>query len=710
MAAVCALAGVWLGGWKWGFVAILCGWGAVGVFNVRNHSLATAEDGLLALGSAHAEARLTEDPKSRGHFWSGPAVLREGLHAGAKVFWEGRGEVPVAGSVVRARGNFEKLPERRNPGEFDKAAWLRSQGVAVIFRTIGEGEVETGPRARFGARIRQGFREAVTDGLPPDSREARVILAVVMGVRPTDSEELVTTFRHSGTLHVFSVSGLHVAMVGTIGWLLLRGLGVPRRMAVFALLPLIFGYAWITGNGPPAVRSAWMMGVFLGAFVFRRRPDLLNSLGAVLLVALLWDGRLLFQTGVQLSYGVVAAIALGTAWATKAFAWMKNPDLYLPEGLMNRRQILWLRFRQWLAGSLAVSSAACAGSMPLSAYHFGIVTPISVLASAVVVPVVWLMLACALFAAAFYPLVPAVSRTANRANGYVSMICVGAAETFASVPGGHFSTRGTRRPFLLVYDLDYGAGAACFSAGGEGAVLIDCGDAFAFRQRIIPSLRELGVRPDSVVITHPDGGHLGGGSTVMEALPLKQVLLPVELSRSPAFRSWTNDAGALPIRRLVPVAGQVIPFPGGARLEILHVPDPLAQNSAADDRVMLPRLHWGGWKILFTSDSGAKAEAELLASGKDLSADVIIAGRHRHDLTLGDRFLDAVEPRVIIASNSAFPVEERLSRRQADYWKSRGIDVVDQARTGGVTLHIANDGRLQIAGFVDGSSLMLNRR
>ena len=56
-----------------------------------------------------------------------------------------------------------------------------------------------------------------------------------------------------------------------------------------------------------------MAAVFLGAFVFRRRPDALNSLGAVLLATLLWDGRLLFQTGVQLSYGVVAAIIIGAS-------------------------------------------------------------------------------------------------------------------------------------------------------------------------------------------------------------------------------------------------------------------------------------------------------------------------------------------------------------------------------------------------------------
>ena len=92
----------------------------------------------------------------------------------------------------------------------------------------------------------------------------------MIGEQPPDADALISEFRNSGTLQVFSVSGLHVAMVGSIGWLILGWLGVPRRWAVVILLPLVFGYSWITGNSAPAVRSAWMAAVFLGAFVFRK--------------------------------------------------------------------------------------------------------------------------------------------------------------------------------------------------------------------------------------------------------------------------------------------------------------------------------------------------------------------------------------------------------------------------------------------------------
>lgn len=701
----------YLKGWRLGAAWLLCGWLATAIFAWRVNDLKDAERGLMASPGVSMRGRILKDAKSGGTNWRAPAVLLEGPHVGTKVWWEGRGELPVAGSIVNARGNFGPLPTARNPGEFDQAAWLRSQGLAVTFRAGRvEGTVATGYWPTLGYNLRQGFRNAVTDGLDEASQEAAVIRAVVIGESPTDAEELVEAFRNSGTLHAFSVSGLHVAMVGTIGWFVLMLTGVSRRWAVLALLPLIFGYSWITGNSPPAVRSAWMAVVFLGAFVARRRPDLLNSLGAVLLAAMLWDGRLLFLPGVQLSYGVVAVIAIGSGWMSAWFSWIAKPELYLPMGMMNRWQMASLWLRRKIAQSLGVSLAAGVGSTPLTAFHFGLFTPVSVLAGVVFVPAVFVLLGISLFAAVVHPVVPPVARFANQANAYMAKFCVFTAESFSSIPGGHFQLKQENEPFLLVYDLDYGAGAGCFSGNGDDAVLMDCGDAYGFIRRVAPSLKRLGVTPDAVVLSHPDGGHLGGGSQVWETFPIRQVLLPVERSRSPAFRIWVNEAPSHGVKTLQAAAVRELPMPDGARLEIIRAADPKASNIPADDRVAIFRLHWRGWKLLFVSDAGMNTELELLETGKDVSADVIIAGHHGGDLNLGDRFLDAVNPQAIVASHSDFPSSEKLKPSAVSYWRARGIKVMHQGETGGVTVRVDDQGKLRLEGFANDSLEVLKHR
>jgi ComEC/Rec2-related protein len=705
-AAVLGAVGTVFVGWRPGLAWLLCGWISIGSFVWRDQSRATAERELIAAPGGWMQADVLKDAQEKGPYWTAPARLSGGGKMGATVLWQGRGDPPVAGSVVTAHGNFGPLPEARNPGEFDRAAWLRKQGIAAVFHAEWDDTLETGRWAALGARIRHGFRDRVTAGLPQDSQEANVIRAVVIGEPPPDADALIAAFRNSGTLHVFSVSGLHVAMVGSIGWLLLSWAGVPRRQAVLFLLPLMFGYSWITGNSAPAVRSAWMAAVFLGAFVFRRRPDLLNALGAVLLGAMLWDGQLLFQAGVQLSYGVVAAIAVGSALTSRAFAAMAAPEPYLPNQLMTRWQAFCLKQRRNLAQSLGVSLAAALGSAPLTAFHFGLVTPISLLANLVLVPLVFLLLCIALAAVALSPIAP-LSRTVNRLNGLVANASVSSARLFAAVPGGHFRVGRPVPPMLLVYDLPHGAGAACFTGGSDGAVLIDCGDRQSFKRSVMPSLRQLGIEPDAVVLSHPDGGHLGGGAPVWEAFPIQQALVPVALAHSPAFQSWIHEGPNAGVRIRQAMPSDSLGFPDGAKLEILHAPEPRAVNGIADERVAVFKLHWRGWKFLLTSDAGMGTEKKLLDAGIDLSADVIISGRHRTDLTLCDAFLNAVHPQVIIASNASFPAEEKLAPTQVAYWTSRGIQVLDQGVTGGVSARVGADGELRIVGFLSASPVTL---
>jgi len=706
-AGVLGAAGAAIAGWRSGLAWALCGWLAAGGMAWRDGARQAAERELLGSAGGWARASLQQDGQGNGRHWSAPACLLAGGPMGARVVWHGQGEAPVAGAVVEGRGNFGRLEGPRNPGEFDRATWLRRQGVAAAFQVGWAEKVTTGRWAAWGAKIRHGFRDRVTAGLREHSQEADVIRAVVIGEVPPDADALISAFRNSGTLHVFSVSGLHVAMVGSIGWLLLSVAGVPRRWAVLALLPLMFGYSWITGNSAPAVRSAWMAAVFLGAFVFRRKPDLLNALGAVLLAAMLWDGQLLFQAGVQLSYGVVAAIAVGAAWSSRLFAWLAVPELYLPSPLRNRWQSGWLKFKNHLAQSLGVSVVAGVGSAPLTAFHFGLVTPVSVLANLVLVPLVFVLLVAGLAGVALSP-IPPLAHAVNRVNGWVADASVASAKAFAAIPGGHFHLGGESRPMLLVYDLPHGAGAACFAGGGTGAVLLDCGDSQSFKRCVMPSLRKLGIEPDSVVLSHPDGGHLGGGAAVWEAFPIYQALIPVAAARSPAFRDWLVDGPKAGIQIRQAAAGGWLAFPAGASLEILHAPS--ARSGLADDRVAVFRLHWHGWKILLTSDAAMATEQQLLDSGRDLTAEVIIAGHHRSYPALGDAFLDAVKPRVIIASNARFPVAERLDPATVAYWQSRGIKVLDQGQTGGVTVRVDAAGNLRIEGFLSAAPLVLQPR
>ena len=688
-------------GWRKGVMFFLTGLVAASVLHGRQSGWQNDRATLLAAGEAHVTAHIEEDARGHKGAWTARAELIQGPTPGARIIWLGRGELPVAGSRVSATGRISPTETARNPGEFDRAEWMKRMGVAAELdaRRAVDATVDTPGLSAFAARFRHGFQTAILHGLDADSQSAQVISAMVVGQRPADAEETLTAFRNSGTLHVFSVSGLHVAMVGGIGWFILGWCGVTRRHAVMILLPMMFGYAWITGNGPPAVRSAWMAALFLGAFIFRRKPDLLNSLGVVLLAGLLWDGRLLFQTGVQLSYGVVAAIALGIGPASRLFTWISEKQLYLPDSERSKMRKRWDDIRAQVAGSLSVSLAAAVGSTPLTMWHFGLVTPISLLANLVLLPLVFGILALGLLGAALFPVAPWAACWVNRGNALLAESSVLAAESFAAVPGGHIVTRRPSEPMLQTYDLRYGASASVLTDDQGHAVMFDCGGLGSFRRTVLPSLREQGIEPETILLSHPDGAHMGGGYPVWRALPIRTAVLPVAESRSTALRAWRSAAkDGVRLRHADDV--ETIHGPDGAVWHRLNIPHAGASGALADDRVAVWRLEWRGWRILFTSDAGFRTEQDLLSGGVDVRADVIVAGKHRHDFSLGDDFLTAVRPQVIVTRNPAYPREESLPPETLAAWRAFGITFVDQSLAGAVTMVVGESGELRISGFL----------
>ena len=100
-----------------------------------------------------------------------------------------------------------------------------------------------------------------------------------LGWRTGLTAEVAGPFMQSGTLHLFAISGLHVALVVGILVVLLRVLRLSRQGAALVAIPLLWFYTGATGWQLSAVRATVMMTVLLGGWLFRRPVNVLNSLG-----------------------------------------------------------------------------------------------------------------------------------------------------------------------------------------------------------------------------------------------------------------------------------------------------------------------------------------------------------------------------------------------------------------------------------------------
>jgi competence protein ComEC len=115
-------------------------------------------------------------------------------------------------------------------------------------------------------------------------------------------------------------------------------------------------------------------------------------------------------------------------------------------------------------------------------------------------------------------------------------------------------------------------------------------------------------------------------------------------------------------------------------------PSPDFNTSTADDQALVVQLEIRGARVLCMSDSGYPTEKFLLDSRIDLRSDVLIKGQHHSGKSGSDAFLEAVRPKLIIATSRDFPQQERIADEWAERIHASGIKLFRQDETGAVVL------------------------
>ena len=188
---------------------------------------------------------------------------------------------------------------------------------------------------------------------------------------------------------------------------------------------------------------------------------------------------------------------------------------------------------------------------------------------------------------------------------------------------------------------------------------------------VVPFLRSRGIScVDLLIATHPDDDHVQGLLAVTERLAVRAALdsglpAPPDSLMGRLRALWKARGITVHTAR----RGQRFDLGRGAHLEILHPGERLITGSRSDDNnnAIVARLVYKKVRVLFTADAELEAEQDLLASGQDLSADVLKVGHHGSRGSTNARFLEAVAPHAAILScgrNNRFghPHKETLAR------------------------------------------------
>ncbi len=542
---------------------------------------------------------------------------------------------------------------------------------------------------------------------------AGLVEALVIGRRVGIDASVRNSFVQAGLAHVLAISGLHVGVLAAWCLLLFRTIRL-RQYAWLAACAAVWIYVGLLGFPAPATRAASFVTIVGVARTRQRHPPP----SAVLAVAVL----------VVLALEPLASRSVG-AWLSVAAVWGTNFGI----SLVPRWRLL------------GASVGATLATAPITAFWFGTVSPIGILANLVAVPLTGvvvpglflslifgdvlaggtgLVLAAIEHVARVASAVPSAQMTGEPGVALALPWCallavviwlrrgrwkswrVGARRLLAAAVVVWLAmalpalVRRGDRDALVLHVLAVGQGdAIAIRTPGNRWVLVDGGPRVrnfdAGRRIVLPFLRKQGVTELAVmIVSHGDADHLGGVPTVLRTLSSKLSIEPGQALGSVLYLDYLETVDAVGTDWYPARAGDAFVV-DSVLFEIIHPAESwISHQLSPNENSLVVRVSYRCFSALLTGDIGFPAESLLVASkvvgaGRE-GLDVLKVAHHGSAGSTGDAWLDAVRPAVAVISvgrnRYGHPAPAVLQRLAA-----RGIPKFRTDRGGTVT--IRTDGR-----------------
>lgn len=478
------------------------------------------------------------------------------------------------GSVIKVSGLLTRPELPGNPGAFNYRTYLERQGIGVVLLAQGEEAVETwgdetaNPLLRVALQLKEKLAAAATLTLAPGP--ATVLNGILFGTQGELDQQTRDAFTETGIVHILSVSGLHIGLIlgGLIG--LLQILRVPLHWTAPLVSPVLIFYVFMIGFKPSVLRATVMVLLLLWAHHWGRERDWPTTMAVAALLILVWNPLQIYNPGFQLSFAATWGILYLTPHISKIC------DVWLGK-------VLPPAGARPVSQALAVTLAAQLATIPLVAWYYNLVSPVSLLVNLVAIPLVaciMLLGFCAAFLGLLWPLLAVII---NVSNGILMELFLSMVSFFQALPGAVFylatppelvagawygilvllvwlyTTEAgqaikerskswipvalalgvalllvfapwNNEDALTVHFVDVGQGdCVLVQTPSGGTMLIDTGGrrnefqtgVGTGAQIVTPYLRKIGVRRlDVLVLTHPDEDHAGGAAAVVKNFPV----------------------------------------------------------------------------------------------------------------------------------------------------------------------------------------------
>ncbi len=202
---------------------------------------------------------------------------------------------------------------------------------------------------------------------------------------------------------------------------------------------------------------------------------------------------------------------------------------------------------------------------------------------------------------------------------------------------------------LYVHVLDVGEGLSILLQSEDAYMLYDGGGREA-SSKVVSYLQKHEVTTlDYLIASHYDEDHIAGLIGAIHTTDTQTVIGPNYSVESEIYKSFVNALQNKSLPIVTPAAGSSFQF-GDATCTILS--SPCNWHEDKNDNSIVLKIKCGNNSVILAGDATSVVEQEMITSGRDLAADVLVAGHHGSNTSTSEAFLTAVNPSVVVLSCS----------------------------------------------------------
>ena len=604
------------------------------------------------------------------------------------------------GDRVELTGQIDRAEGPLNPGEFDYARHLHRNGVSVMMFLKHPAAARVLQSSWWHPQsLLSGFRQQTVailkTHLSPGNRATAE--ALLLGNRGHLTRDLERDFISSGTMHLLAISGLHVGILYVFLVRIQNLLLVPRtRALVLGGIVCIF-YCFLTDLRPSVMRATVFIVLHILGQVFCRDLRMGSLIGATTLLLVTFDPSIAFDVGAWLSFLAVGALG-----------WVSNHAPPVTDRPVPLDALTWqdrIRdFRTSAAGWLGLSCrqmiAVTTLSAPLVATQFHMVSLTGMLINILLIPFTtgtliagYVFIAVGLVVPPLAFLPGFVFGTLLALLNYVVALSADVRLGFVTIPdlpawflpsyylllvASAVATQSLVRQWLRLSLLAVVSGlfwvvcqtplkhnleCTVLSVGHGNAVIVEAPggkvmlfDAGALNRGdrtadlISRFLWRKGYRMiDAIVISHPDMDHYNAVTSLLDRMPVGQVILTAEFVRSkaPEVLHVLDTISSLGLRCDIGMHGDRIVI-GEMSVDFLQADLKLNSNKGDNASSLVALVRYAGRCVCLPGDLEGEGQSQLMSALP--VCDLLVSPHHGSTSANSKALANQIRPRYVAVS------------------------------------------------------------